>query len=89
MILGILNRYHIAYGVHSRIPTCCIRFFIYHWERMIDEGSDYARFIQNYVHWGYVPCPKCLAYGNKASVRQCRVECGQECNRVYQERVGI
>lgn len=89
MTLGLINRYHIAYGTHSKIPTCCIRFFIYHWGRMMDEGHEYYQFIQRYVHWNYVPCPKCLGSGNKINIRLCRQECGQECNQVYQERVGI
>jgi len=73
-----MERFHTLFGLHSRIPTCCIRFFIDEWdgrELWRDEESPYARALKA-SRAQYVQCPQCLANGRVANLRICRVECG-------------
>ena len=66
----------LAFGIHSRIPLCCIDFFIKEWEYMyMNDRSPYVQAV-NYAEWHYVPCPKCLGTGHKAKIRWCINECG-------------
>ena len=64
-----------AFGIHSRIPLCCIDFFINEWEYMYMTDSPYVRAV-SYAAWSYVPCPKCLGTGRKAKIKFCINECG-------------
>jgi hypothetical protein len=70
-------RYDIRYGLHSRIPTCCIIFFVTEWESIYREGSDmpYNRAVDA-ARAGYVQCPECLGSGTKVKILDCDLECG-------------
>lgn len=68
--------YDIAFGLHSRIPACCIRFFTDEWGwRRRSDDDPYVRAIR-VSKFGYVPCPQCLATGNRVKIRICKRECG-------------
>lgn len=73
-----LKQYDLAFGLHSRIPICCIRFFIQEWgptgvwrreDQLYQQAVEHAKF-------GYMPCPKCLGKHQKAKIRICAQECG-------------
>lgn len=64
-----------AFGIHSRIPTCCIDFFIDEWEFMFTDKNPYVRAVAH-AAWSYIPCPKCLGTGRKANIKWCVNECG-------------
>lgn len=68
----------IAYGKHSLIPSCCIRFFIDEWEAEYTRGTPYSMAV-NMSKWNYVPCPKCFATGNLVVIKQCAIDCEREC----------
>jgi hypothetical protein len=68
------------FGLHSRIPTCCINFFVDEWDgrsMFRDIGSAYHRALDS-AKAGYVLCPACLGRGNKVQIRDCRIECGRD-----------
>ena len=78
-----LKRFNIAFGLHSRIPTCCIRFFNDEWPSIWrNHRSPYVRAV-NAARFGYVPCPDCLAKGNKVKLLVCRLECGGDHERDF------
>lgn len=81
--------YHIAFGAHSRIPSCCVRFFIGEWEDINDWPEKpmnlYKRAV-NASNAGYVQCPECLGSGNAIDIRDCRRECGKECARDFMSK---
>lgn len=66
---------HIAFGIHSRVPRCCIDFFVNEWEYMYRNDTAYVQAV-NYANVHYVQCPKCLGTGRKANIRWCVNECG-------------
>ena len=73
----------IAFGEHSRLPRCCILFFVNEWEYMYgDDSNPYVRAV-SIARWRYVPCPSCLATGNRVDMRICADECGKECWREF------
>lgn len=72
--------YHRAFGKHSNIPSCCVEFFIFEWDRnegWRNEGNWYHQAISA-ASWGYVPCPQCLGKGRKVKIKLCVNECGGE-----------
>lgn len=77
---------HIAYGRHSKIPECCIKFFVNGWDKEIIWGweiTPYARAVK-VCSFGYVPCPECLGTNNKKEIVDCERDCGRECRQDYQ-----
>lgn len=71
----------IRHGLHSRIPWCCISFFVLAWNR--DAGWDEDGFPKGW-RWlydrlldatsplvGYVRCPMCLITGREEKVHYC------------------
>ena len=71
----------IAYGRHSRIPECCIRFFVEEWEPYFESkwrGTAYDEML-NKSDYNYVACPECFFTKSKANIRICIIECGREC----------
>ncbi len=68
---------HKAYGIHSRIPLCCIDFFNNEWKIEYTRDTPYYRAV-TIADWYYVPCPKCLATGHKVKIRWCINECGAD-----------
>lgn len=71
--------FDIAYGLHSRIPACCIRFFVGEWRTMWRdrEGTPYSRALDA-SSARYVQCPECLGRGNVVQLLICNHECGGE-----------
>jgi hypothetical protein len=67
----------IAFGIHSRIPRCCIDFFVSEWVYIYPRDTAYTSAV-NAANWHYVPCPKCLGTGRKANIKWCINECGRE-----------
>lgn len=75
-----INEYHAAYGKHSNIPECCIKYFINGW----DKDSEYAKVIYDALSdVRYVPCPRCFASKSFIQVRNCITECGKDCYIKY------
>lgn len=71
------RQYHIAFGLHSRIPFCCVLFFADEWDGQgaYRQNPLYHRALAA-TNAQYVMCPPCLASGNKIKLQLCRVECG-------------
>lgn len=82
MIKTLPDTFDVRFGRHSRVPDCCIAFFISEWEYMYSSrGHDefmhsaYSRAIDA-ANAGYVLCPSCLGNGKRAKLRICVNECG-------------
>jgi hypothetical protein len=76
----------IAYGLHSRIPQCCINFYVDIWaprELWREDRLLARRILGDPVE--YVRCPSCLRHNQQANVRWCEAECGRECWREFGE----
>jgi hypothetical protein len=62
-----------AWGIHSNIPECCVRFYVDEW----DDKSAYA----NQVRWSgfkdYIPCPDCLRNNRRNVLHVCDPSCGR------------
>ena len=54
--------YHVLYGIHSKIPICCVRAFI-------NGKTTKAK------NWGYLPCKSCHRKKNKAKLHMCAGLC--------------
>jgi len=72
----------IAFGQHSRIPACCIEFYITEWDNERSADSAYMEAV-HLSDYEYVPCPPCFATGTKVRIKICAEECGRECWRDY------
>jgi hypothetical protein len=67
--------------LHSRIPLCCVVFYIDGWHNLTPEEKDeYDRIYDAFWSGSFLPCPACLtkfletgAYFSK--VRGCDCEC--------------
>jgi hypothetical protein len=69
----------IAYGRHSRLPECCIQFFVGgQWEREMKSRSLYYEAVQ-LSDYNYVPCVPCFATQTKVRMVDCLKDCGREC----------
>ena len=60
-------KYHVALGLHSNIPPCCIIWFLTAWPLIYDKQwtSDWFR------GYGYVRCPLCVLRRRVVKVRHC------------------
>ena len=76
------NLYHWRYGRHSGIPDCCIQFWTTKYMDEFHRHSPYFELIGE-LSWGYVPCPECVAKGNKVHVIDCLKEHGRECRNDF------
>lgn len=80
-------KYHRAFGIHSRIPDCCIEFYVTEWHPFFEtkwRGTVYDDAVTE-SGFKYVPCPKCFYTDSRAEIRICAVECGRECYKDYAE----
>jgi len=68
----------IAYGRHSLIPECCIRYFVDTWEHEWRSDTPYSRAVHD-SDYNYVPCKACFDAKRKVKIRLCINECGREC----------
>jgi len=82
----------IAKGVHSKIPTCCIAFFVIEWvpwaiaygqgtphphlEDMQLQGYATLEHAKSNKLPQYVPCPDCLREKRFVEIHECTPECG-------------
>jgi hypothetical protein len=68
----------IAYGRHSRIPECCIRFFVDVWaaREMWREDTELVKAVHA-SRARYVQCPDCLKHQKlPVNILLCRIDCG-------------
>lgn len=72
----------IAFGRHSLIPECCIKFFVDRWGSILWENSVYKEDVHT-SDYNYVPCPECFYSGIKVDIRICERDCKRECWRDY------
>lgn len=75
----------IAFGKHSKIPNCCIIFYVYEWGPNFESKwreTAYDKAI-NESNYNYVPCPKCFYAGIKVKIVDCMTECKRECWRDF------
>jgi len=76
------REYDIAYGRHSLIPECCIRYFVHAWEREYENRTPYW-FAVFHSRFDYVPCSTCFAHDNKVNIRICKRDCGKQCRKEF------
>jgi len=74
----------IAYGRHSKIPDCCIAFFVDHWERGLWKDNAYSHVVHA-SDYNYVPCPACFYAKRKVRIVNCLVDCKRECWKDYRD----
>lgn len=75
----------IAYGIHSKIPYCCILFYVNEWEPNFENkwrGTTYNKALDS-SPFNYVACPQCFYTDNLVKIRICDEECGQECGKKF------
>lgn len=77
--------YHIAYGLHSNIPACCIVFWLTEWTKENERDSAYAQTIHMDLVQ-YVPCPECFALQRFNGIRICQRDCWKDCYKEFLER---
>lgn len=57
------DKYHIILGLHSKIPKCCIRFWLSYSSWMKEQRATYRKeldTVQGSVDRNHVPCPECV-----------------------------
>lgn len=73
-----LKVYDRAFGLHSKIPPCCVEFYVTHWESIWTNNDSFYHRAVRAAEFGYVPCPTCLGTHNKVKIKRCIYECGGE-----------
>ena len=76
---------HIRCGLHSRIPWCCILWFITYWNVILLVKKLNLWYIRitskpmegNPYGWEYIPCPLCLIMKRNMG-RTLRCKCGEK-----------
>jgi hypothetical protein len=78
-------RWHMVCGLHSRIPACCILYFLTAWQEKSEAMR--ARRMRRLVGFGpacgrppprnkqYVPCPACVRAKRFVRVHLCTRRC--------------
>jgi len=75
----------IAFGRHSLIPECCIRFYVNEWSPNFENkwhGTTYSKALDA-SPFNYVACPQCFYTDKMVKIRICEEECGHECWRDF------
>jgi hypothetical protein len=74
------EEYHIAFGRHSLIPECCIRFFVEEWDarELWRNRSLWFVRMNRKDNVQYVRCPDCLVNGRRAKIHFCDGECAKD-----------
>lgn len=73
----------MAFGRHSRLPECCIQFFVDgRWDVERDRGSAYREAV-HLSDYDYVPCPPCFATNTKVKMLDCAEYCGMPCYKIF------
>ena len=86
--MAVSREFHIAYGRHSGIPDCCIKFFVEEWNAK-ELWRDKTLYIVRAINASpahYVQCPECLGQSQIVGIRDCRIECGKECGDEFKRR---
>jgi hypothetical protein len=79
------EQYHRAYGAHSRIPSCCIEFYVTEWYPNFENKwreTSFAKMIRD-SHYNYVPCVSCFFTKQQIKIRICADECGKDCYKEF------
>lgn len=65
-------------GAHSKIPACCIQWFITSWIKIVGkEAEDYRNFLKTLEPYGYksgcgyIPCPVCVKEKTFVEIHHC------------------
>lgn len=73
----------IRYGLHSRIPVCCILWFVTLWPLLFktEAAGTYWRWMEEMRGGGmeYIPCPFCILMGRVKEIKSCTRE-GCKCS---------
>lgn len=72
-------------GTHSKIPFCCINFFLERWDP--ENWNMQKKHTVRNVH--YVPCEKCLTKKSFIKTKDCNVECLDKCKYVNYARRNV
>lgn len=70
----------IAFGLHSDIPWCCVRFYVDEWsprEMWRNEDDPYVSAVAA-SSFNYVPCPECFAKRRRVKIKMCSLECDRD-----------
>lgn len=53
--------YHISYGIHSNIPDCCIKYWLFDFMQSVDSfAENLALRRQSRLPYNYIPCLICI-----------------------------
>ena len=71
---------HVLRGVHSKLPICCIAWFVRvywpRWARATDADVRWARrHCRKMPMVEYVPCPRCVREGHFVEIHMCTKRC--------------
>jgi hypothetical protein len=71
------RQYHIEFGIHSGIPSCCIEFFVDEWDAKRLWRQDDLPLVREIHESGaqYVQCPKCLMNNCVVDLHFCDSNC--------------
>lgn len=70
--------YWTAMGVHSKIPVCCISFWVTTWINMTREERNpyFGELLQKIKEIKrdieYIPCPLCFSENNFINIHKCK-----------------
>lgn len=66
-------------GFHSKIPVCCILFYILIWGPLIKLNVKLNNYIKA-APFGYIPCFVCFLLKNQVKIKYCNdcEVCGKE-----------
>lgn len=71
--------YAVEMGIHSKIPTCCILFFVTAYGPANDAAGRrpcaYFFMLHKKKSFGYIPCPKCFEINNRIKIHKCTMRC--------------
>jgi hypothetical protein len=77
---SMTNAQHIAYGLHSDIPNCCIKFYVTKWNRLHRLGIS-AR--SRDPKADYVRCDDCLTHNRLVKIHFCHSGCNEFLNKLW------
>jgi hypothetical protein len=86
------ERWHRAFARHSKIPQCCVDYWISNvWNKSHEEKLNDPHLIK--VHekylWEHRPCPGCFASQRYAAIHLCQTTCLDQWSRIRQNLDGL
>lgn len=96
LLLGLKRphneRWHRAFARHSKIPQCCVDYWISNvWNKSSEEKLNDPHLVR--VHeshlWEHIPCPDCFFSQRLAAIHLCQPACGDPWNRIRQNLDGL